>query len=268
MKRVSSCPMLTNEPATKESELIRLYLRLRIMPKRCSMFRAFTLVELLVVIAIVGILAALLMPALSKSKDKAAELTDINNLKQQTLAMHLYANDNRDIMPWSNWKDGDAPNRPGWLYTPADSLEIPKPGEKEFNVETGLFWNTLKNAKLYFCPRDGPSVPHFSERDQQISSYVMNGAVNGYDVLPSLKLSQMAPTGVAFWEADETKPSNFNDGASQPDESISRRHSQGAVAGIFDGSAKYITFTDWLQQSTSTNRSDLWCYPLSVDGRN
>jgi prepilin-type N-terminal cleavage/methylation domain-containing protein len=58
--------------------------------------RAFTLVELLVVIAIIAILAALLMPVLSKTKNSASKATDLNNLKQIMVAVHLYASDNGD----------------------------------------------------------------------------------------------------------------------------------------------------------------------------
>jgi len=233
---------------------------------------AFTLIELLVVIAIIGILAALLLPVLSKGKDSAAKTMDINNLKQMTTAMHLHASDNQDVMPWSNWLGGDRPDRPGWLYCKQDSLAVLAPGESIFKVETGLFWPILKSGTIYFCPKDGPQTPKFSERAQQISSYVMNGAVNGYDRAETnttilMKLGAMPPTGMVFWEADETTPGSFNDGASSPDEQESHRHNEGAIYAAFDGSTKFARFTDWQAQATSTNKNDLWCFPDSPDGR-
>src|SRR5688500_2671401 len=61
----------------------------------------FTLVELLVVIAVVGILASLLLPALSQTKEKGKSVRCVSNLRQLAIAATLHADDNEDTLPWS-----------------------------------------------------------------------------------------------------------------------------------------------------------------------
>jgi prepilin-type N-terminal cleavage/methylation domain-containing protein len=231
--------------------------------------RAFTLVELLVVMAIIALLAALLMPALSKAKNQAGKATDLNNLKQIMVAVHVYTSESSDVMPPANWDNGYGL---GWLYNYDPSAS----GPAAYNPNGGLMWPLLHTPKVYVCPSDDLQMWHWSNHDQQteqrrqqLSSYAMNGAVVGYMLMLAtpVKLSAFQPGDCAFWETDETEPFYFNDGANYPPEGVSGRHQAGGIQGVFDGSANYVKLTDWYEQVTETNRNRLWCYPNTPDGR-
>jgi len=235
--------------------------------------RAFTLIELLVVISIIGILAALLLPVLSRAKKSAAKATDLNNLKQVIVALHLYTSDSGEVLPPPNWDTGGANGtNTGWLY----SLDLSATGTNRFKLMGGLFWETLRTPKVYLCPLDKMDESLYSQMDnmveqrpQQIASYSMNGAVIDFNkrIYPPVKLTALRPDDAAFWEPYEGDPHDFIDGASTPAWGFGDHHGQVAVEATFDGSARFIRSEDWENDMLDPNRNRLWCYPYSPDGR-
>jgi prepilin-type processing-associated H-X9-DG protein len=240
-----------------------------------------------VVIAIIAILAAMLLPALTKAKEKAQRMRCLNNLKQFGLCHNFYIGDSNDKIEPPNCGGPGASMSSfypvGWLYKPGEALPgIPGPNQTN-GPSKGIYFEQLKSWSLYMCPLHRTNIPGWKSSNIKFTSYLMNGFVIDSGGTKSfsdigiewdngtrgktLKNTMFKGSDMLFWETDEKEDKYFNDGASDPGEGLTKRHVDGAMFGYFDGHAEYLKWKKWNQLLQEPNPNSLWCYPKSLNGR-
>ncbi|MBC8097447.1 MAG: prepilin-type N-terminal cleavage/methylation domain-containing protein [Akkermansiaceae bacterium] len=241
------------------------------------MFKAFTLVELLVVIAITAVLAALLIPSLSRGKAKAADVMCLSNLKQLQTCWQLYTMGNDDRLAPNNSVVAVPGSTNSLTASASWCAGSPRHDSSTISIEMGVLFTYNRSVGIYRCPADKSTIEDKAGNllpQPRNRSYNLSQSLNGFpeydpvmrDYIPTFKklalITEPDPVNClvfvdehadTMYDALFGMPTDHYDGSQTWWDLPANRHSQGANFSFADGHVERLkweipkTFRYWVQ---------------------
>ena len=229
--------------------------------------RGFTLIELLVVIAIIAILAAMLLPALSRAKMRATAIQCLNGHRQLGIAWIMYAGDNKDSC-CLNAEGTAGSTAPNWVLGWEDFTANNTQNTNVDMIKQGLLGPFAQNITIYKCPNDNYECVEGGQKLPRLRSNSMNAFLTGgayganasyantyryYNKITDIK----NPSPTDLWVFTDEHPDSINDGwlVVEPTTTIKWGRD---LPGSYHNKANSFTFADghselhkWLEPTTS-----------------